>query len=302
MKGAKMQEQVMRSTRKRHNIIAMAGQVKAIITMAEERVVCTALDMNSVAILTSTVMSAVVMDDQFTEDQGNVIKSKFTNEDSLQEMFGKFGPVEKIQIIRDPNEGRSRGYAFINMVNVADAQAARDATTGTILHDRKVRVDFSITTKPPRENGGRFSEGRGRNEYRNQRSHQDTRRYDHGSFSHRFQPYSADNDGPYGRRRPNTRDRRRRDEPLRRYQPRDNDRQWARSKSPGFHRASMRADHDIYRGSYGQEKQRYGNGAGSRRDERERQHDRGRSQSRGRAPRGGEYIPAPASTRPPPPY
>ncbi|KAJ2776858.1 Transformer-2 protein alpha [Coemansia interrupta] len=220
--------------------------------------------------------------------------SKYTNEDNLQELFGRFGPVEKIQIIRDPNEGRSRGYAFINMVNVADAQAARDATTGTILHDRKVRVDFSITTKPPRENGGRFSEGRGRDNFRNQRSHHDSRRYDGAPSSHRFQPY-GDHDGPYGRRRPNTRDRRRRDEPPRRYPQRDNGRQWGRSKSP-------RSGHDIYRGSYGQEHQRYGNGAGPRGYEHERQYNRGRSNSRGRAPRGGEYIPAPASTRPPPPY
>ncbi|KAJ2861307.1 transformer 2 beta, partial [Coemansia asiatica] len=29
--------------------------------------------------------------------------SKFTNEQNLQEVFGKFGPIEKIQVIRDPN-------------------------------------------------------------------------------------------------------------------------------------------------------------------------------------------------------
>ncbi|KAJ2397891.1 hypothetical protein GGI05_000401, partial [Coemansia sp. RSA 2603] len=59
-------------------------------------------DMNSVAILTSTVMSAVPAPAP-SRVLGIFGMSKFTNEDSLQEMFGKFGPVEKIQIIRDPN-------------------------------------------------------------------------------------------------------------------------------------------------------------------------------------------------------
>ncbi|KAJ2230599.1 transformer 2 beta [Coemansia sp. RSA 485] len=246
--------------------------------------------------------------------------SKFTNEQNLQDVFGKFGPIERIQIIRDSNDGRSRGYAFINMVNVDDAQAARDATTGTILHDRKVRVDFSISNKPHGSGGaGRYggpNGDRGGDGHRHHhRGHADGRRftgrngYGDGpsSMSYRQQPYN-DYDGQYARRRANTRDRRRRDYPPRRYPPRSGGRPWGRSKSPSNRRSPPRP-YDTHRGSYGHEQppshqhhhhynhhqQGYENGPNGRGYDNGRQYDHGR----GRQSRG-DYIPAPATTNPPP--
>ncbi|KAJ2012452.1 hypothetical protein GGI06_004151, partial [Coemansia sp. S85] len=32
--------------------------------------------------------------------------------------------------------GHSRGYAFVNMANVSDAQRARDSLNDTVVHDR----------------------------------------------------------------------------------------------------------------------------------------------------------------------
>ncbi|KAJ2722839.1 hypothetical protein GGI07_003026 [Coemansia sp. Benny D115] len=204
--------------------------------------------------------------------------SKFTNERNLEDIFGKYGPIEKLQIIRDPNDGRSRGYGFINMTNVADAQAARDAITGSIVHDRRVRVDFSFTNKPHASQPGRqrtHMQGPPgtRDEYYSSRHH-DNRRYpgygrggasgDRGSPPHRYQaaPHGGydQEPAPYAyRRRVNTYDRRRRD-----YPPRSGGRNysgapmppsrggragWARSRSPGFQpRGSAESS---YRGASG---------------------------------------------------
>ncbi|KAJ2834717.1 transformer 2 beta, partial [Coemansia sp. 'formosensis'] len=133
--------------------------------------------------------------------------SKFTNEEALREMFGDFGPVTKVQIIRDQNMGHSRGYAFINMANVADAQKAREALNDTMVHDRRVRVDFSFTSRPHSPTPGKY---RG----------QDT--------AARRQEYRP-------RRRANSRDRRRDQE--RHYAPSRG--AWGRSsRSPGHRRPS----------------------------------------------------------------
>ncbi|KAJ1896253.1 transformer 2 beta [Kickxella alabastrina] len=181
--------------------------------------------------------------------------SKFTNEQNLEELFGKYGPIEKIQIIRDPNDGRSRGYAFINMTNVVDAQEARNAITGTMLHDRKVRVDFSITNKPHASTPGKYKgqdTGAGEGSNRPYQRHDGRRPPRNGGFgggsSYR------DNDDFHARRRANTRDRRRREYPRRDLPPppvRGGPRApWSgRSKSPAYRRDPSRG-HDSYRGSY----------------------------------------------------
>ncbi|KAJ1740916.1 transformer 2 beta [Coemansia sp. RSA 1086] len=146
--------------------------------------------------------------------------SKFTNEHNLREIFERYGPIEKIQIIRDPHDGRSRGFAFINMENVEDAQKAREELTGTTIHERRVRVDFSFTTKAHSPTPGKYkgqetgSYGRRDGAYRPR-------------INDRYDSYHA----PYhARRRANTRDRRRREYPHRR----GHHEQYSRSKSPGF--------------------------------------------------------------------
>ncbi|KAJ2658263.1 transformer 2 beta [Coemansia sp. RSA 1200] len=161
--------------------------------------------------------------------------SKFTNESYLRNIFERYGPVDKIQIIRDPYEGRSRGFAFINMRNEEDAQKARSDTTGTMIHDRKVRVDFSFTNRAhsptPGKYKGQETAGNGGNYHH---SHSSSHYGDRGAGGRHYGGYRGGGGGgwrgpgarpsyrashgvpplppPYrARRRANTRDRRRRD-------------------------------------------------------------------------------------------
>ena len=54
-----------------------------------------------------------------------------TTEDDLQGLFGDIGAVASINVMRDRETGRARGFAFVEMASEADAQNAIDK-----LHNR----------------------------------------------------------------------------------------------------------------------------------------------------------------------
>jgi len=73
--------------------------------------------------------------------------SLYTTEKELEKEFGRFGPMEKVQVVLDGHSGRSRGFAFIYYEDIEDATEARNKMTGTDLDGKKIRVDFSITKR-----------------------------------------------------------------------------------------------------------------------------------------------------------
>uniref|UniRef100_A0A8C6TSV2 RRM domain-containing protein n=1 Tax=Neogobius melanostomus TaxID=47308 RepID=A0A8C6TSV2_9GOBI len=60
-----------------------------------------------------------------------------TNEDTLAAAFGKYGSIEKVDVIRDRETGRSRGFGFVKYDNVEDAKDALDAMNGKV-EDTKI--------------------------------------------------------------------------------------------------------------------------------------------------------------------
>ncbi|XP_075877309.1 cold inducible RNA binding protein a isoform X5 [Nelusetta ayraudi] len=64
-----------------------------------------------------------------------------TNEDSLAAAFGKYGTIEKVDVIRDKETGRSRGFGFVKYNNAEDAKDAMTAMDGKTLDGRSIRVD-----------------------------------------------------------------------------------------------------------------------------------------------------------------
>jgi len=91
-----------------------------------------------------------------------------TNEESLAAAFGKYGSIEKVDVIRDKETGRSRGFGFVKYDNAEDAKDALEAMNGKTLDGRAIRVDEAGKggrsrggfSSGPR--GGRFSGSRGR--------------------------------------------------------------------------------------------------------------------------------------------
>jgi transformer-2 protein len=62
-------------------------------------------------------------------------------EDELEELFGKYGQVDKVQIMVDPHTRESRGFGFVQMHTAEDADAAKDALTGEEKYGRVLTIE-----------------------------------------------------------------------------------------------------------------------------------------------------------------
>ncbi|WFC97638.1 hypothetical protein MYAM1_000357 [Malassezia yamatoensis] len=71
-----------------------------------------------------------------------------TTERDLEDEFQRVGPVEKVVIVYDARTGRSRGFGFVTMQDVDSASEAVKQLNDVELHGRRIRVDFSSTTRP----------------------------------------------------------------------------------------------------------------------------------------------------------
>jgi len=72
----------------------------------------------------------------------------YTTETELQHVFTKYGPIEKVQVVKDAKTGRSRGFAFVYFESLEDAKLAKEQCTGLEIDSRRIRVDYSITQRP----------------------------------------------------------------------------------------------------------------------------------------------------------
>ena len=69
------------------------------------------------------------------------------NEEDLKQIFGQLGTVSSAKIVMDSFSGASRGFAFIEMPDDAQAQKAIDQLNNSDFKDRKL----SVTLAKPRE-------------------------------------------------------------------------------------------------------------------------------------------------------
>lgn len=79
-------------------------------------------------------------------------------EEEINELFADFGEVKSVNIIRDNASGRSKGFAFVEMENEADAQAAIEALNETEFAERNIIVNKAR----PKSEDGRGGKDRGR--------------------------------------------------------------------------------------------------------------------------------------------
>ena len=64
-----------------------------------------------------------------------------TMEEELERLFEPYGSVDRAQIITDRDTGRSRGFAFVEMPDTTQAQAAIEGLNGTSLGGRPLTVN-----------------------------------------------------------------------------------------------------------------------------------------------------------------
>ena len=86
---------------------------------------------------------------------GNLAYS--TTEDDLRTLFAQAGAVASVALIKDRDSGQSKGFAFVEMSNQAEAEKAISMFNGYQMGDRELRVSLAR----PREEHGRPYGNRG---------------------------------------------------------------------------------------------------------------------------------------------
>jgi RNA recognition motif-containing protein len=79
-------------------------------------------------------------------------------ERELEELFQTLGEVDSVSLITDRMTGRSKGFAFVEMVDDAAARQAIDQLNGHTLGQRPIKVDEA---RPRRERDNYWGGGGG---------------------------------------------------------------------------------------------------------------------------------------------
>ena len=88
-------------------------------------------------------------------------------EDAVRGLFEQFGAIDRVSIITDRDTGRSRGFAFVEMPNDAEAERAINALNGSDYGGRRLNVNEARPKEErPRGGGGGYGDrGGGRNRW-----------------------------------------------------------------------------------------------------------------------------------------
>ena len=70
------------------------------------------------------------------------------NEIQLVQMVSPYGTVSTIKIVRDKKTGKCKGYAFLEMTDLAGAENAIEALDGTLTANRPLTLNI-VPDAPP---------------------------------------------------------------------------------------------------------------------------------------------------------
>lgn len=76
-----------------------------------------------------------------------------TNEKALEAVFGKYGRIVEVLLMKDRETNKSRGFAFVTFESPADAKDAARDMNGKSLDGKAIKVEQA--TKPSFESGRR---------------------------------------------------------------------------------------------------------------------------------------------------
>ena len=84
-----------------------------------------------------------------------------TTESELSQLFGQIGEVASVSLITDSMTGRSKGFAFVEMVEQSAATAAIEQLNGKTVGARSIKVDEARPRQPRDDSWGGGGGGRG---------------------------------------------------------------------------------------------------------------------------------------------
>lgn len=100
-----------------------------------------------------------------------------TTEEDLKTLFANAGTVASVEVIKDRETGRSKGFAFVQMSTDAEAENAIQVVNGQTLGNRDLRVSIA---RPREENRSGFGGPRRSDSGRSDGGRYDARRSDRG--------------------------------------------------------------------------------------------------------------------------
>ncbi|KAF2232905.1 RNA-binding domain-containing protein [Viridothelium virens] len=130
-------------------------------------------------------------------------------ENDITDLFGKYGQVEKCNIMRDPHTRDSRGFGFVNMMTPDQADAAKEGLQGEVYEGRTISIEKARRSRPRTPTPGQYygppkrddfrgpPRGRYRDRYDDRRGY---RGYDDHGGSRSSRNREAYDDRSYGRR------------------------------------------------------------------------------------------------------
>ncbi|XP_040177459.1 cold-inducible RNA-binding protein B-like [Rana temporaria] len=90
-----------------------------------------------------------------------------TNEQSMEDVFGKYGQISEVVVVKDRETKRLRGFGFVTFDNADDAKDAMAGMNGKTVDGRQIRVDQAGKSSNDRRGGYRGgSSGGGRGFFR----------------------------------------------------------------------------------------------------------------------------------------
>ena len=81
-----------------------------------------------------------------------------TTQDDLYAAFANYGGVERVSIVTDRDTGQPRGFAFVEMTDRNEAEAAINSLNGAELNGRSMNVNEA---RPKPQGGSGFGGNRG---------------------------------------------------------------------------------------------------------------------------------------------
>ena len=84
-----------------------------------------------------------------------------TTETELEALFGAYGAVERVTVVRDRDTGQPRGFAFVEMTNPNEAANAMQAMNGREMNGRTLNVNEARPREQRSGGGGGYGGGGG---------------------------------------------------------------------------------------------------------------------------------------------
>ncbi|XP_068090094.1 cold-inducible RNA-binding protein B isoform X1 [Hyperolius riggenbachi] len=116
-----------------------------------------------------------------------------TDENNLEQVFGKYGQISEVVVVKDRETKRSRGFGFVTFESPEDAKDAMQAMNGKSVDGRQIRVDQAGKSSGDRRGGYRGGASGGRGFFRGGRGGGD-RGYGSSRFDNRSGGYGGSRD------------------------------------------------------------------------------------------------------------